>query len=270
LNDEKKIALLDLGMVGRTSPQMQESLIKLLIAISNGDGDAVVSQVIELSETTRYFKAEDFRRCISGMVVEQHGNNLKQLDVGRILLEVGRAAGIYGLYVPTELTLLGKTLLQLDQVGRCLDEKFSPNDAVKRHVNAILNQRLRKDANSGKLYSTILELKEFAGGLPGRVNKLLDNFSKNHFEVRVKANDVHLVLEGFQKIANRITMGLVLASLIIGASLLMNIRTSFQIFGYPGLAMLCFMAAAGGGFWLVFNILLTDHKTRKKDPLKKP
>lgn len=73
-------------------------------------------------------------------------------------------------------------------------------------------------------------------------------------------------MEGFQKITNRITIGIVLAALIMGASLLMQIQTSFRMFGYPGLAMLGFLAAAAGGFWLVFNNFVQDHKGRKKPP----
>jgi ABC-type polysaccharide/polyol phosphate export permease len=76
--------------------------------------------------------------------------------------------------------------------------------------------------------------------------------------------DAELVMEGFQKIANRITTGIVLAALILGACLLMRIETNFRLMGYPGLAILCFLAAAAGGFWLVISIFVKDHQSRKK------
>jgi ubiquinone biosynthesis protein len=66
-----------------------------------------------------------------------------------------------------------------------------------------------------------------------------------------------------QKVANRITVGLVLAALIIGAALMMRVETSFQLFGYPGLAILLFLAAAAGGVMLVFSILMNDVKARR-------
>jgi len=75
--------------------------------------------------------------------------------------------------------------------------------------------------------------------------------------------DAKMVVEGIQKIANRITTGIVLAALIIGASLLMQVQTSFRIFGYPGLAILCFLAAATGGFFLIISIFVQDNKNRK-------
>ena len=82
--------------------------------------------------------------------------------------------------------------------------------------------------------------------------------------MKVRSPDTTLVMEGLQKIANRITMGIILAALIIGASLLMRVETSFRLFGYPGLAMLFFLAAAGGGFWLLLSIHAHDRKSVKK------
>lgn len=62
--------------------------------------------------------------------------------------------------------------------------------------------------------------------------------------MHVEAIDEARLMEGMQKVANRIALGLVLAALIVGAALLMDVETSFRIFGYPGLAMLLFLAAA--------------------------
>jgi ubiquinone biosynthesis protein len=76
--------------------------------------------------------------------------------------------------------------------------------------------------------------------------------------------DANLLMEGLQKIANRIATGLILAALIVGASLLMRVDTPFRIFGYPGLAMLLFLAAAAGGFWLVVGTYIQDRKSEKK------
>ena len=86
-------------------------------------------------------------------------------------------------------------------------------------------------------------------------------------EVKVKAVDTKMLVEGFQKVANRITAGVILASLILGASLLMRIQTRFTLFGYPALAIICFLVAAAGGIWLLFSIFFQDEKIKKKKKL---
>ena len=80
--------------------------------------------------------------------------------------------------------------------------------------------------------------------------------------MHVDAIDEARLMEGMQKVANRIALGLVLAALIVGAALLMDVETSFRIFGYPGLAMLLFLAAAAGGGALAVVILANDIKSR--------
>lgn len=269
LTEDRRIALLDLGMVGRVTSQMQEQLLRLLLAVSEGQAEEAATVVIEIGEKQDAFQELAFRRKFADLVIEKKDALLQEIDVGKLILELVRQAGEHGLYVAPELTLLGKTLLQLDQVGRTLDPVFNPTEAVRRHVTGLMQRRTRKSMSLGAIFTSMLEMKEFAGHLPGRLNKILDAISRSELEVKIKPLDTHLYLEGFQKIANRITAGLILAALIIGAALLMRVETPFRIIGYPGLAILCFLAAAGGGFWLVINIFLQDHRERARGREKK-
>lgn len=264
LTDDGHIALLDLGMVGHTTPTMQEDLIKLLLAISEGEGDEAADLVIRVSQKDEDFKQMEFRSRVSKLLAESQDQGLQQLDVGTTLLEVTRNAAENGLHVPGELTLLGKTLLQLDEVGKILDPTFDPNASIRRNVGELMSQRMTKDASQGSVFSSLLEMKEFVGGLPSRMNRIMDAITNQELEVKIKAVDAKLVMEGFQKIANRITTGIVLGALILGACLLMRVESSFRLLGYPGLAIVCFLLAATGGFWLVITILVKDHRTGKK------
>ncbi len=264
ITDDLKIGLLDLGMIGRLTPGMQETLLKLLLAVSEGRAEDSADIAIRISETSDNFDELVFRRHIGDLVSRMHDNTLAQMDVGRALLEVGRAAGETGLFVSSELTMLSKTLLQLYEIGRVLEPEFNPNEAVRRHVTGILKQRLKKDFTPGNLFTTILDVKEFTQQLPSRVMKILDVAAKGQIELKMRTEDTLRVLDGFQKVANRVAAGVVLAALIVGAALLMQVHTTFTIFGYPGFAMLCFIFAAAGGLWLLFDILWRDIKGPKK------
>ncbi len=260
LTDDHYIALLDLGMVDHVMPRMQENLIKLLLAISEGRGEDAAQTAIQISQTSDNFDQAAFTRRLGTLVAEMQDNTLKQLDPGRSLLEITRVAGETGLFVPSELTLLGKTLLQLHQIGQALEPSFNPNAAIRTHLQAILSQRVKKDFTSGNFLSSVLEIKDFAGQLPGRLNKVLDAVGKGEIELKMRSADTLQLLDGLQKIANRIAAGLVLAALIVGAALLMQVKTRFELFGYPGLAILFFIAAVAGGAFLLFDIFFRDSK----------
>lgn len=264
LTDDGRIALLDLGMVGHTTPAMQQNLLKLLLAISEGNSDEAGGLVIRMSQTTEDYNQVEFRHRVSQLMAARQDQGLQQLNVGKSLLEMSKNAADNGLFVPSELTLMGKTLLQLDEVGKILDPTFDPNASIRRNVGELMSRRMGKHTTQGSLFRSLLEMKDFVGGLPSRLNHIMDAVANHELEVKIKAVDTKLVMEGFQKIANRITMGIILASLIMGASLLMQVQTRFRIFGYPGLAMVCFLAAAVGGFWLLMSIFVQDQKSGKK------
>jgi len=266
VTDDHRVALLDLGMVGHTGAAMQENLLKLILAVSDGKGEEAAEIVVRLSEKLDDFNALEFRRRIGQLVAVRRDQGLEQLNVGRSLLDLSRSAHESGLYVPGELTLLGKTLLQLDEVGRILDPDFDPNATVREEASALMAQRVRKDLTQGNAFSTLLEMKDFVTNLPARLNRIMDVVANSELEVKVKANDAKPFVDGMQKIANRITCGLILAALIVGAALMMRIETPSRLLGYPSLAIVCFLAAAAGGFWLVLNIFIHDHRSKKKDP----
>jgi ubiquinone biosynthesis protein len=266
ITDDNRIALLDLGMVGHTTPTMQNNLLKILIAISEGKAEEAADLICQISDKSAEFDAPLFKKRIAALVVERQGQALHQINVGRTLLLVTRSAAELGLYVPSDLTMLGKTLLQLDEVGKILDPNFDPDDAIRRNSTDIMSKRLSKDASKGSFFTTLLDLKEFVSGLPVRLNKIMDAVANKDLEMKVRAVDAPIIMEGLLKIANRITSGVILAALIVGASLMMRIETSWVLFGYPGLAILCFMAAAAGGVYLLFTIYIQDrhaaHKAR--------
>ncbi len=272
LTDDGRIALLDLGMVGHTTPSMQNNLLKILIALSEGKAEEVADIIVGISQTTAEFDPMLFKKRIAALVVERQGQALHQINVGKTLLEVTQSAGELGLFVPSDLTMLGKTLLQLDEVGKILDPEFDPDAAIRRNATDLMSKRLSKDASKGSFFTTLLELKEFASGLPLRLNKIMDAITNKDLEMKVRSVDAPIIMEGLQKIANRITSGVILASLIIGASLMMRIETPWQILGYPGLAILCFLAAAAGGTYLLFSIFIQDkrseHKARHPAPTR--
>lgn len=264
LTDDGRIALLDLGMVGHVTPMMEENLLKLLIAVGESNSEQAADILIQISQTTDDFNQAEFCRHIGLLMSLWQNQSLRQFNVGKSLLEMSKHAVDNGLYVPTELTLLGKTLLQMDEVGKILDPTFDPHASIRRNASALMTQRFRKTFSQGNVFNSLLELKNFVAGLPVRLNRLLDLFTDPDLEVKIRVVDAKVIVEGFQKIANRITAGIILASLILGAALLMQVQTNFRIFGYPGLAILCFLAAAGGGVWLLIGIFLQDQKIKKK------
>jgi predicted unusual protein kinase regulating ubiquinone biosynthesis (AarF/ABC1/UbiB family) len=263
-----RIALIDLGMVARVTPLLQDRLLQLLLAVSENRADEAARTLLLVAEQPDAGNQAGFRRGVTDIVALHQEVATRQPQVGRAVLLLLKVAGENGIQLPPELAMIGKTLLNLDEIGRTLAPDFDPNAAIRRHAADITQSRMVRDLSVGSLFSTAVDLKNFVTQLPGRVNRILDRVADNDLRLRVETIDETRLMEGLQKVANRIATGLVLAALIIGAALLMDVPTSFRIFGYPGLAILLFLVAAAGGFGLVISILLNDVRARGKIKIK--
>jgi predicted unusual protein kinase regulating ubiquinone biosynthesis (AarF/ABC1/UbiB family) len=262
LTDDRRIALIDLGMVARVAPRFQENLIQLLLAISDGRGDETAEMTIKMGEPKPNFDEKSFRRAVSDMVLMSQNAQLENIDAGRVVLRIQQISGGCDFRLPPEFTMIAKTLLNLDQVVHTLDPKFDPNFAIRKYANVIMQRRMEKSLSAGNIYGTVLELKEFVEKLPNRVNQMIESVTTRGIRIEVDAIDERSLLTSLHKIANRITVGLVLAALLVSAALMMRVETSFTILGYPGIAIIFFMLAAIGALVLVFNILFVDEKDK--------
>ncbi|HEX7405261.1 MAG TPA: hypothetical protein VF307_04985 [Candidatus Nanopelagicaceae bacterium] len=95
----------------------------------------------------------------------------------------------------------------------------------------------------------------------GEINKQqMDAVAAGKFQLKIDAIDEPQWLYLLQRLTNRLAGGIVLASLVVGAALVMQIPTKSRILGYPSIAMICFALAATGGFVLLISVLLADRR----------
>jgi ubiquinone biosynthesis protein len=264
ITDDNRIAIIDLGMVGHITGSFQENLLRLLLAISEGRGDEAAAVSMRMGEPKPNFAKRDFENQVANLVAQHSGSTNDQIDAGHVVLEITRISADCWFRLPSEFTLIAKALMNLDRVVYTLFPDFDPNEIIRDEATSILTRRIVKSIEPGSVLTRVIEVKEFVERLPNRVNKILDAIGNNELKIGVDAIDERVVLDGLQKVANRITLGLVLAALIVGAALMMRIESSFRILGYPGLPMIFFMLAAIAGVVLIGSILFYDKHPRKK------
>jgi predicted unusual protein kinase regulating ubiquinone biosynthesis (AarF/ABC1/UbiB family) len=263
VTDDGDLALLDLGMVARTTSAMQDELLKLLLAISEGQGRAAADVAIAIGRPLDGFDPDRFRSEAAEVIGRTRGTTAGELQAGALVGELTQMAGQCGLRLPPELTMLGKALLNLDEVARKLDPDFDPNAAIQQEGGELMRKKLLQAATPAGVLGAALEAKEFAERLPGRVNQVMDALAEGQLTLNIQGIDEQDIMRSVQKLANRVAAAVVVASLVIGAALIMRIETSAQLFGYPALAIVLFLIAAAAGLWLLVSIQLSDLPQRR-------
>lgn len=261
--DDGRVALLDLGMTAFVPPRIQDELVKLLLAISDGDGGEVATILLELGRPVHGHDPGAFRDEVSHLVSDSVARGA-DLQVGTVLVRLSRLCGVHGLRPPAELSMIGRAMLNLDQATSHLDPTFAPAQCIRDNVSEIFATGLK--ASPGGLLSAAIETKNFTAALPARANRILDAMAAGEFRVRVDAIDeerLHLVLH---RVANRLTLGLVIAAMLVGAAFMMRVPSSWMLLGYPGIAIVFFLLAAGAGIALAVWIVVTDRRVVRSGP----
>ncbi|MDP9300905.1 MAG: AarF/ABC1/UbiB kinase family protein, partial [Actinomycetota bacterium] len=142
LTDDGRLALLDLGMVARVAPEMQDNLVKLLLAVSEGHGHDAAGVAIAIGQKLESYDGDEFRRRAAELIGRNQAVAMRDLQAGAVVGELTRLSGTCGLRMPPELTMLGKALLNLDEVARVLDPAFDPNAAIQRHGAELMQRKL--------------------------------------------------------------------------------------------------------------------------------
>jgi ubiquinone biosynthesis protein len=251
---DQRLALLDVGMVGRLGPDTRKLLAKLMVAVMNSRVDDIVRVAQLLGAPQDDYDEARLADAVNYLVATVADSPLADLNVGETLMELSRRSADAGLRPARELALLGKTLLNLETVATCLDPGFESLTAMQRHVPDLMRSQM--SGASGTALASVMEAKEFVEELPGRLNRAMDAIGNGHFELKVQAFDETQFLKSVHRLANVAAAGLILAALIVGSALLASSHnngsaitntialTIFVIAAITSLALLAWMGLA--------------------------
>ncbi|NBC11235.1 MAG: AarF/ABC1/UbiB kinase family protein [Planctomycetes bacterium] len=256
--DDGRLGIIDLGVVGHISTGMQDDILRLLVAISDGRSDDAADAGEELGDRTDEFDGARYRRNVRDAITHGYGRTVRRMELGRLVLRVTQVAADAGLRITPEVMMLGKTLTHLDESGKLLAPDFDTNAAISRHVSKFLRRKLINSVNLGHAMVTALETKQFITALPSRISKALDIIADNAFRVKVDAIDEDRLVSVIEKIANRVTIGLVVMSMIIGGAFLMGRDSPHKLFGYPTIGLLLLVTGLLIGALVLFRVVWND------------
>lgn len=263
-----QLVLLDFGMVARISHEFQDEVIKLLLAISSNRAAEVADACVRMSEVQERFDAARFTRDLSVIVSAVQDVSARDINTGQLIFNVISIANNNDLKSPPELAMLGKTLLHLDGITRKLDPDFDPQKTIREYAEELMTLKLQQKFNPRNFYPALIDLNQLLLDLPHRTRELMDQAATGKLGVNIKLAQAEELLGGFHKVANRITVGVVIAALLISSALMMRVETNFRIFGYPGLAVLGYLTAAASALYLIVRTFARDREDRERAGLK--
>ena len=267
LMSDGRLALLDFGMVAHLPTRMRENLLKLMLAILDGHGEDAAGFCVDLGTRLDEFDEPEFVREAARLVAQYRAyRHTEDYTEGKLVLELTRMGAERGLRPPPEMTLLGKTFVNLDAALIALDPKIDVTEVVKSHAQSLVFKTFLNSLSLNLLTNEMLAVQELIREAPSRIYAILRMFSDNRFRIHVTGLDD--LLQGVQKVANRITAGVICTGLLITGGMMIKIDTEWKLMGLPAIALLMILVAASMGISLIWSTIRGDRSERPGAKLK--
>jgi ubiquinone biosynthesis protein len=246
-----RIAFIDFGMVGRLSQRRREELLNLLLGLVERNPQTVADVLLDWTGDEHGVHLAVLETEIEAFVDQYHGTPLAQLNLGQMLADVTTILREHHLGLPSDMALLIKAFITLEGMGRGLDPEFHMTTEALPLLRQVVRARYQPKVVANRAWQTLRRTLAVAEQLPHDVSRLLRNAQRGRMHVGIELAHLKRVGDQIDRAANRLTMALVIAALIIGSSIVMTVKGGPTLFGLPAFGFIGFASAFVGGLWLV-------------------
>ncbi|HIJ94927.1 MAG TPA: 2-polyprenylphenol 6-hydroxylase [Desulfuromonadales bacterium] len=249
------ICLLDYGIVGRIDENTAEFLSDIMLAIVERDLDQVISLLLFAGDISDNLDSRALKRDLTHFIDGYYEIPLSEIEVGRMLLEFIEIITLYSIRIQPDLLLLAKSLVIIEGMGRSLNPSFDMVTHVRPFLEKILRRKLSPRTVSRQTRTMVSSYLNLARNLPRDLKEIVNRLNRNKFKIDLEHRGLDKFTTDFDRSINRLSSSLILASLIVGSSIMMQTGRGPQLLGFPVFAFLGYMVAGLLGLWLVYAII---------------
>jgi ubiquinone biosynthesis protein len=252
---DQVICMLDYGMVGHLGQDLKDQLVDLLQALLNKDVDSIISQLLYSGELSDNSDLKNLRRDLHDFIDDYYDIVLQDIKVGKLLSEFIEILTHYRIHFPADFMMLAKALIIMEGVGLQLDPDFNMVSYMRPYVNRLVLERYNPKnmaVQAGRIaqaYSSLIK------SLPNDIKEFLNRINRNQFKIDLEHRGLDKLANDLDRSSNRVSFAVVIGSLIVGSSLIMQIDKGPMIFGFPVLGLLGYSIAGLLGLWLAVGIV---------------
>ena len=248
-----KVGIIDFGVVGRLSPKTREGISNMFVALAQEDYEEMAWEYVELTPHTEFVDVDLFAKDLRDLLSPYFGLSLKDVNLGRLLLESTRVAAQHKLRVPRELMLFFKSIVAVEGMGRILLKDFDLLSYFLTFAGEIVRHRFdplklgRESIRFGR------DARQLLSGLPRQLRVILRHLSNPDHTRKIQLLELDNLRESLDSGAQLIFKGLVLGSLILGSFAALFLQSSSYVGGMPTPAFVGFLIAAIVGLLSFFG-----------------
>lgn len=256
VSDTGRIGLVDCGQVGRLDSETRAAAVSMLLAFERQDTRDMADEVLAIGILQADVDIRAFTADMGKILRRYYDLPARSVNMGQILSRVLDVSARHKIRLPVVFAVLGKVLGSIDGICRQLDPDFNFTQAAREHAGKAVKSELRSESTVAELYRAAIGLKGLVLALPDQLERIMRKAVEGSFRIEFKHLGLDEVSAGFRAGANRISIALIVGSIIIGSSLVVLAgKGPTSLFSLPLLGILGYVLATIFGIWLVVSIV---------------
>jgi ubiquinone biosynthesis protein len=253
------LAYVDFGIMGRVSDELKETMANTFIALMQRDFDKLIDQYIELGIVPEHADLEDFRREFKTDLMDfldpLYGATLKEINFAQYLDTLTRLAIKHNMKIPSDLLLINKSMLVLENIGRQLDPEFDFFSSAEPYATKIIRNRISPSRFYNKAKRNVMEIADFAYIFPRQMRQIVKKVLKDDLQVKMYHVNLPEFMRDMDKASNRIAFAMIISAMILSSAIMHATGVGPKLFGFSIIALISFGFAFLFGVWLIISII---------------
>ncbi len=254
------IGVMDFGIVGRVSPELREIIANTFLALINRDFDKLIDQYIELGligeeAADLSILRKEFRADLSEFLEPLYGITLKEINFAEYIDTITHLAIKHNMKIPSDLLLINKAMLILENIGTELDPDFDFIAAAEPYASMLIKERISPSKLYEKTRKYVDEIGDFVVLFPKQMKHIIRKVLKDDFQMKLTHIGLDKFIRDMDRSSNRIAFSLVISAIILSSAIMQATGAGPKIFGISFLGLLSFGFAFLLGIWLIISII---------------
>ena len=248
IGSDGRITLIDFGLVGHLSSTRRREIVDLINALTRKDQftmQYVLSNWAQGDLPDENLLGAD----VLEMLLNYEHTPVRDLRISQVINDITQIMRNHGLTLPGDLVMLFKTLITLEGVAKRLDGQTELLERAKPIVADAFKERSSPEHILRKGRMHLQTLLQAADELPQNLFRLSRRLQKGQMGITLDFKRFDQISHQIDRAANRLTMGIVTAALIIGSSIVMSIETGPKFIGFIG-----YLLAFANSLWIIWSI----------------
>lgn len=255
--DNHVFCLIDWGMVGRLTRETRFEVIEIIKAVVEKDSEKLVDLLLHFTDWDVDLNQRLLQREVLDIMDVYHNIPIREINVSQLLWDIAGLLQEHHIKLPTDMAVMIKALVTAEGTARQLYPDLNVVAETEPYIEKLAMEQWKPKTIWRSIRRSLNHLYNLQKQLPAKIERIVEKVDHGELSIQFQHKNLEGMRGTLENIANRLTLGVIIAAMIIGSSMIIITGVKPLLFGFPAFGIIGYVISALLGLWLVYNIIRT-------------